>query len=165
MDVIRFLEKVDLSGGSGSCWEWQGATGSDGYGRVRRDGKTFSAHRYSYQLFKGVLPEDLCVLHGCDNTRCVNPTHLFLGTKKDNMVDMRLKGRQGMPLPHLTAGQVDNIRLRVRRGESKAALALEFCVCRSTIQDITRGLTWKTAEDPRQGLLFAAESSVAGPAV
>lgn len=155
MNVIRFLEKVDLTGGSAACWEWQGAIGSDGYGRLRRGGRTYSAHRYSYRVFKGTLPKGLCVLHRCDNTRCVNPTHLFLGTKKENMRDMLLKGRQGRSTPHLTVDQVDEIRRRVHRGESKTALAEEFSVCRSTVQDISRGVTWQRADDPRQGLLFA----------
>lgn len=70
----RFVTKIDQGGTSAvSCWIWTGAVGSDGYGRLRRRGQVYSAHRYAYELFKGPIPEDLCVMRRCDNPLCVNP--------------------------------------------------------------------------------------------
>ena len=91
----RILQNVELDG---YCWIWQGSTMNSGYGRTRGlDGKDASAHRLSYQLFCGDIPKDMCVLHKCDVKTCVNPMHLFLGTKKDNAIDMVQKGRQFSP--------------------------------------------------------------------
>lgn len=95
----RFLKKVKKTA---YCWEWQAAktTGRfGGYGclNVRlTDGtkKTMLSHRLSWLLHKGEMPGNLCVLHKCDNPSCVNPDHLFLGTRQDNVADMVSKGRQ-----------------------------------------------------------------------
>lgn len=154
MVLERFFSKIDTPDGERGCWLWNGAVGSDGYGRIRRKGTTHSAHRYAYFLFKGEVPEGLCVLHACDEPRCVNPTHLFVGTKKDNSRDMLAKGRHTTPLPHLKRKDVDEIRKRLRTGESKTAIAEEFGICRSTVQDIERGATWNREENPRQLRLF-----------
>lgn len=74
------------------CWEWQGVMHHSGYGCLRQNGKFAQAHRVSYAAFKGE-PGDLLLCHTCDNPRCINPGHLFLGTHADNMADMKAKGR------------------------------------------------------------------------
>lgn len=92
--VERFWKKVKKSEG---CWEWLAVVSSRGYGTFSLNYKSVSAHRYSYQLHFGEIPDGLLVCHTCDNPRCVNPDHLFLGTSLDNNHDMIKKGRSKPP--------------------------------------------------------------------
>ena len=93
-----FWAKVDKKG-TDECWLWTGSTYQNGYGTIRRDGKVVSAHRTSYDLHhpltKPINEVDMCVCHTCDTPACVNPYHLFLGTRSDNMLDMVDKDRHG----------------------------------------------------------------------
>jgi Autographiviridae endonuclease len=90
----RFWSKVQI-GEEDDCWEWQRATQSHGYGSTTiGKAKTALAHRVAYELDVGEIPERMCVLHRCDNRKCVNPNHLFLGTIQDNNRDKLEKGRQ-----------------------------------------------------------------------
>lgn len=94
LDIERFWEKVDTH--SGPCWNWLGGTSSFGQGRFRRGRKADGmvlAYRFAWNDMMGEIPEGKLVLHKCDNPRCVNPHHLFLGTYRDNMKDMIEKGR------------------------------------------------------------------------
>lgn len=84
--------------GLDACWEWTGCIGDDGYGKTHAFGKIMRAHRLSYILHIGEIEEGLMVLHRCDNTKCLNPSHLFLGTGKDNGADMVMKERQAKGL-------------------------------------------------------------------
>lgn len=79
------------------CWEFTGAL-RDGYGAIKYNGKLCSAHRVSYIISKGNIPDGLLVCHKCDNRKCVNPKHLFLGTYSDNMIDCYNKGRMVIPV-------------------------------------------------------------------
>lgn len=93
----RFWRRVFMPLADECCWEWTGYRDERGYGRLssRVSGvtKTISAHRLSWQIYKGEIPPGLCVLHKCDNPPCVNPDHLFLGNQRDNMLDCSSKGR------------------------------------------------------------------------
>lgn len=80
------------------CWVWNQACFTNGYGAVKRvvngQKRMWGAHRYQWAMYNGPIPDNLLVLHKCDNPRCINPEHLFLGTQFDNIRDMIAKGRQ-----------------------------------------------------------------------
>lgn len=92
----RFWEKVDKTG---DCWLWTSPPRSGGYGGIGEPitGRMLAAHRVSWELHYGPIPDGLCVLHQCDVRLCVRPDHLFLGTKQDNTQDMIAKSREHFP--------------------------------------------------------------------
>jgi hypothetical protein len=89
----RFWNKVEVTTDSSLCWEWKAAKAPNGYGRFGMGSKVIQAHRVAWELIYGSIPDKLYVLHSCDNRGCMNPSHLFLGTYKDNMQDCSRKGR------------------------------------------------------------------------
>ena len=122
------------------CWIWQGTKDKGGYGKICHEAKHMRAHRVSYQLHVGELTADMFVCHSCDNPSCVNPKHLFLGTHKDNMIDMVRKDRS--PRQKLTASAVLKIRQLLTEGYGAEDLAVMFGVHVYTIRRIRNGRRW-----------------------
>ena len=137
----RFLEKV-VKQDSG-CHEWAGSLAKNGYGNFHKDGKTHYSHRIAWEIEHGEEPSDY-VLHKCDNRKCVNPDHLFIGSFYDNMDDMVAKGRQahGVKNHHakLTEEQVLQIRQEVGL---QREIAAKYGVTYSLVGMIRSGRIWK----------------------
>lgn len=141
----RIESKVDLIPEAG-CWIWTGTVTSRGYGQLLSHNKRVYAHRAAFQAFVGEIPDGMVVCHTCDNVHCVNPNHLFLGTQKDNLQDMKQKGRSTMGEKNtqakLTEGKVKAIKLLLSAGYQEAQVAQEFQVSRQTINLIKLGKRW-----------------------
>lgn len=86
----RFFEKIKKTK---NCWNWIGVKNIKGYGYFKIDGKKVKAHRFSFKLFNGFIPDGKIIMHICDNRKCVCPNHLRVGTVKENNIDMAKKGR------------------------------------------------------------------------
>jgi hypothetical protein len=121
------------------CMEWYRSVLPNGYGRTSRHGKMILAHRAAWEREHGPVPEGLCVLHRCDNRCCVNPDHLFLGTKKDNTHDMLAKRRWTPPMLRLRECEVEEIRRLRQLGVSLDVSARMFRCSASNISGIARG--------------------------
>lgn len=136
----RFWSKVRRVEDESSCWEWMGAKSKRGYGYVGGYPHFKLAHRISYALTYGPFDPVLNVLHRCDNTSCVRPDHLFLGTGTDNMRDMMIKERHR---DRLTAADVREIRIAASQGETLTHISQRFKVCVATISMAVHRITWK----------------------
>jgi hypothetical protein len=138
----RFIKKVNITS---DCWLWLGSLNQDGYGNFRCNNFTFKAHRFSYSIFSGPIPNGLVVCHSCDNPSCVNPYHLFLGTQADNNRDRANKKRNAdqhgskSVRSVLTEPQVQQIRLSRLKPEILAEL---YNVSPSAIYHVLAGRTW-----------------------
>lgn len=129
------------------CWVWQKGKDKNGYGQFSFKNRNYRAHRVAYRLYIGPIPKGMQVLHTCDNTSCVNPKHLFLGTNDDNMADMVQKDRQAKgensARAKLTEDQVREIKKRLYGAESISAIARDYPVSRRAVSLIKEGTNWK----------------------
>ncbi len=134
-DLERFEEKLERITETG-CWIWVGAIRPEGYGDFWLNGKVIGAHRASLILFKGPIPEGMQACHACDVRCCVNPYHLFAGTRVDNMQDALKKGRMPTSSAKLTHEQAEAIRSSPKRGFE---MAIEYGVSQNIISRIRNG--------------------------
>lgn len=135
------------------CWIWTASLDYQGYGQVAspfhppRDRTPWKAHRASYVVLRGEIPQGLWVRHRCDVRACVNPDHLEIGTPLDNAADMVARNLQSRGshrwAAKLTEEKVAEIRSRYARGELQSALGGAFGVGSPTISNIVRRKTWK----------------------
>jgi hypothetical protein len=146
MDIKRILANCAPLNERG-CLIWEGNINNWGYPRAWEDGITLAIHREMYKLCNGPIPTGLVVMHTCDNTKCIQPEHLKLGTQQDNQTDKILKQRQARGDQHgrstLTATQVVTIRKEYKSGMSLCALAKQHNVTKSTIHTIVKYKTWQ----------------------
>lgn len=145
---IRFWSNVDC-GEVSECWPWKRYRDEKGYGRVAVGRTPHRTHRVAYMLHHGTSDlGDLHVLHTCDNPKCCNPSHLYLGTNADNMADKVARNRQARlrgesaGTAKLTDALVTSMRKERIAGVSIAALAVKYEVDKSTASDILHGRTW-----------------------
>ncbi len=135
--------------GPEDCWEWRGSKKSNGYGKLLIEGNHFQAHRVSWKLHFGVIPEGMLVLHKCDNRICVNPNHLEIGTQSKNITDAIKRKRvfppvfrgEKHPRAKLTTEEVKQIRSS--KGKTQRELAKMYGVSRHHINKIVNNKMWK----------------------
>jgi hypothetical protein len=143
----RFFSKVEKTD---SCWLWVGNKRPNGYGVIQeagRQSKTLAAHRVSYEMHKGPIPDGLVIMHSCDTPACVNPDHLSVGTYRENSADMIAKGRKRTVAPLGTSnGKAklnDELVRYIRQSEKNAAsIARELNLSGNCIRGVKSGRTW-----------------------
>lgn len=144
--VPRFWAWVDKKGPD-ECWSWIGNLESTGYGRIYYQGKTRKAHRLSWELHYGTIPDGMFVCHHCDNPACVNPAHLFLGKPADNSNDMVSKGRAASGEKHGTCKlkevDIPTIRQMAAAGLTYTEIGKRYEVAYGVISRAVRCETWK----------------------
>lgn len=153
----RFFDKVDKDGPVpehmphlGKCWVWTGSCLKSGYGRIssRYRGRLLLAHVASWILHSGSSPNELLTLHKCDHPPCVRPSHLFLGTKRDNTMDSIAKGRWAPQFgshngnSKLSEEQILEIRRGYLAGRTNPEMAIQYGVTRHCIWEVVRRMKW-----------------------
>lgn len=149
----RFWNKVDF-GGAGGCWNWTAYLHHKGYGRFHFRKRITGAHQVSYLLFRGPIPKGLCVCHKCDNRRCVNPEHLFLGTNADNQEDASRKKRMPHGQGHWKVSISDAMALQIkdliREGVQPLAISQQLAVPYYTVMNIKQGTSFRHLFDTKE---------------
>lgn len=148
----RFEAKVRKTA---TCWEWTANLDKDGYGQiwVDKQRRRARAPRVAWELYIGPIPPKQCVLHHCDNPKCVRPSHLFLGSVCDNNQDRARKGRSAVniyPLPgernphaKLTNRQAQEIRFKYQTGLTQTALAAQYGLSQVAVSRVVRGVAYR----------------------
>jgi hypothetical protein len=141
-DIKRFWDNVNKKG-LDECWEWKSNDlRGKGYGYIRVKDKNIKANRISWVIHNGPIPESKLVLHKCDNPRCVNPNHLYVGTHSDNNMDREyrnsnyLKGR----MSKFSSEDIDTIKKLYIDGVYQKDIAKQFNVSQSYISFIIKGI-------------------------
>lgn len=148
-DRFNLKWKLDTST---QCWLWTASTAGKGYGQIRIPGTRLNAyaHRAAYEIHKGQVPEGKYVCHTCDNMRCVNPDHLWLGSCAENQQDMVSKGRslygERNPYARLTPDAVRKIRQLLAQGIAQTKIAAMFGIQQMEVSRIKTGKRWKHLE-------------------
>ena len=144
----RLESKIHKNPTSG-CWEWTGCRNHCGYGKIYINRKAEYSHRISYIEYVGDIPAGMCILHKCDNQKCVNPDHLFAGTQSHNMFDMWAKNRHKRGCTKgamfVTRTKLTDEKVRQIKGSDlpRSDLAIAFDVSKQVISQIRNSLTWK----------------------
>lgn len=148
--AARFWPKVDRSSLLG-CWEWLSYRNTHGYGQLSDGIHVVLAHRVSWVLHNGPIPEGMVCRHDCDNRGCVNPAHLRIGTHADNIADKVSRNRQAKGEQNgrarLTVAQVYAIRRRGDAGEDPGVLAAEYGVTKRAVVYIIERTNWRHLEE------------------
>lgn len=153
--IERFMRSFTKHEGD-ACWIWNLKPDAYGYGQMGIRGAegemtTRKAHRVSYEIFCGKIPKNISVLHKCDNPICINPAHLFLGTKTDNMNDKKNKKRHHFgnkhPMAKLSEDDVQVIIGLEAGGITHQKIADKFDVCRQNISKICARNSWTHMEN------------------
>lgn len=138
------------------CWRWSGARHGFGYGRVHlRKGVKVSAHRMSWILHNGPIPDGQCVLHRCDNPECTNPDHLFLGSNADNTADMKSKNRHMFGESHRGSKVTEEmipqiIRDWIPRRFTRKMVAQKYGISVNQVGNIIKGRQWTHILSPAE---------------
>ena len=149
MDLAERLDRDSMPEPNSGCLLWTAGLANTGYGQLYWDGGPKNAHRLAWIVANGPIPAGQHVLHKCDVRSCLNPAHLFLGTQRDNMRDMRAKGRGVDPVTNLgeahhsaklTADKVRKIRVDPRPSR---AVATDYGVHPTLIQLIRKNKIWR----------------------
>jgi len=152
-EKLRFNSVEDSNG----CWLWQGGKTTFGHGIIAVNRKSHLAHRVAYKIWKDRVPLNMFVCHTCDNPKCINPDHLFIGTQDDNMKDMANKGRSNNgiqkgeknPQSQLTDRQVRRIKRLLLNGHTRKEIANKFGVNEAVVGFISENKNWKHVPWPK----------------